>query len=75
HQFTKGNLPIVACGGVWSGQDAFDCLAAGASLIQIGTVLRYEGPKAVTKINQELADILKEKGIKSVSEVVGIDFK
>ena len=75
YQFTKGKLPIVACGGVWTGQDAFDCLAAGASLIQIGTVLRFEGPKAVTKINKELALILKQKGFKFVTEAIGIDLK
>ena len=75
YQFTKGQLPIVACGGVWTGQDAYDCLAAGASLIQIGTVLRFEGPKAVTKINKELAAILKQKGFKFVSEAVGADLK
>ena len=75
YQFTKGKLPIIACGGVWTGQDAYECLAAGASLIQIGTVLRFEGPKAVTKINKELALILKQKGFKSVTEAVGADLK
>ena len=75
YQFTKGKLPIVACGGVWTGQDAYECIAAGASLIQIGTVLRFEGPKAVTKINKELAAILKQKGFKFVSEAVGADYK
>ena len=74
HQFTKGQLPIIACGGVFDGIDAYECLAAGASLIQIGTVLRYDGPKAVTKINRELAALLRHKGLKSVSEAVGIDF-
>lgn len=74
YQFTKGQLPIVACGGIFSGFDAYACLAAGASLLQIGTVLRFDGPKAVTKINKELSVILKQKGLKSVSEAVGIDF-
>lgn len=74
YQFTKGQLPIVACGGIFSGFDAYAYLAAGASLLQIGTVLRFDGPKAVTKINRELATILRQKGLKSVSEAVGIDF-
>ena len=74
YQFTKGKLPIIACGGVWTGMDAYKCLTAGASLIQIGTVLRFEGPKAVTKINRDLAVILRYKGLKSVSEAVGLDF-
>lgn len=74
YQFTKGQLPIVACGGIFSGFDAYACLAAGASLLQIGTVLRFDGPKAVTKINKELSTILKQKGLKSVSEAIGVDF-
>ena len=73
-QFTKGKLPIVACGGIFTGMDAYECIAAGASLLQVGTVLRFDGPKAITKINRELAVILKRKGLKSVSEAVGIDF-
>jgi len=73
-QFTKAQIPIIACGGVFTGMDAFACLAAGASLIQIGTVLRYDGPKAITKINRELATILRQKGLSSVSEAIGVDF-
>lgn len=74
HQFTKGQVPIIACGGIFTGIEAYECLAAGASLIQIGTVLRYDGPKAITKINQELAMMLRRKGLKSVSEATGVDF-
>lgn len=74
HQFTKGQIPIIACGGIFSGMDAYACLAAGASLLQIGSVLRFDGPKAVTKINRELATILRQKGLKSVNEAIGIDF-
>ena len=75
YRLTDGKIPIIACGGVWTGQDAYDCLAAGASLIQIGTVIRFEGPSAVTRINKELLAILKEKKLHFVSEAVGADFK
>ena len=74
HQFTKGQVPIIACGGVFSGQDAYECIAAGASLVQVATVLRFDGPGAITKINRELATILRRKGLKHVSEAVGVDF-
>ncbi len=74
HQFTKGAIPIVACGGVFSGQDAYEHIAAGASLVQIATVIRFEGPGAVTRINRELAMVLRSKGLSSVSEAVGVDF-
>ncbi len=74
YQFTNHSIPIIACGGVFSGQDAYEHIAAGASLVQVGTVLRFEGPNAITKINKELSYILQRKGLKSVSEAVGIDF-
>lgn len=74
HQFSKGKLPVIACGGIFNGRDAYDCLAAGASLIQLDTVLRYEGPGAVTKINRELATLLRRKGLDNVSKAIGIDF-
>ncbi len=73
-QFTKGKIPIIACGGVFSGQDAYNNIAAGASLIQLGTVIRFEGPGVITRINRELATILRSKGFKSVKEAIGADF-
>ena len=32
----------------------------------------YKGPNVVAKINQELINILKTKGIKNISEAIGI---
>ena len=53
-----GRLPIVGVGGVASGKDAYDKIAAGASLIQVYTAMTYEGPPIVSRIKTELADIL-----------------
>ena len=74
YQFTKGQLPIIACGGVFSGLDAYTYIASGASLVQLDTVLRFDGPSAITKINRELSILLQKKGLKSASEAIGIDF-
>ena len=46
-------------GGVSSGQDAYDKILAGASLIQLYTALVYEGPPLITKIKRELTDLLR----------------
>ena len=73
-QFTKGQIPIIACGGVFSGQDAYNHIAAGASLIQLGTAIRFEGPGVITRVNRELTAILRAKGFKSVQEAIGADF-
>ena len=54
-----GQLPIIGVGGISSGQDAFNKIAAGASLVQLYTALVYEGPPLVARIKRELADILR----------------
>lgn len=52
---TKGNIPIIASGGIFTGQDAAEKLNAGASLIQVWTGFIYEGPAIVKKITKYLA--------------------
>jgi dihydroorotate dehydrogenase len=55
HQKTNGSIPIIASGGIFTGQDAKEKLKAGASLIQVWTGFVYEGPAIVKKINSYLA--------------------
>ena len=71
YRLTKGQLPIVGVGGVFSGQDAYEKIKAGASLIQIYTALAYQGPPVVRKINRELAQLLKQDGYSNVKQAVG----
>lgn len=54
-----GKIPIVGVGGVSSGRDAYDKIAAGASLVQLYTALTYEGPPLVKRIKKELTEILR----------------
>ncbi len=53
-QALKGRLPLVACGGLGSGEDVAQALADGAALAQIYTALIFEGPGLVRRIHQEL---------------------
>lgn len=50
-QKSDGRIPVIGVGGISNGEDAFEKLQAGASLIQIYTGLIYEGPGLVKKIN------------------------
>ncbi len=54
HDLTSGKLPIVACGGVMSVEDAKQKLDAGASLVQIYTGLVYGGPGLPRRILRAL---------------------
>lgn len=51
---TKGKIPVIASGGIFSGQDAKEKLDAGASLVQVWTGFIYEGPSIVKNICKSL---------------------
>ncbi|MFN8290329.1 MAG: quinone-dependent dihydroorotate dehydrogenase [Chitinophagaceae bacterium] len=54
-QKTKGRLPVIASGGIFTGEDAKEKLEAGASLVQVWTGFIYEGPGIVKRICKTLA--------------------
>jgi dihydroorotate dehydrogenase len=51
---TAGSVPINACGGISSAEDAVASLEAGATTIQLYTSLLYEGPGIVRTITEGL---------------------
>ncbi|HQW83334.1 MAG TPA: quinone-dependent dihydroorotate dehydrogenase [Ferruginibacter sp.] len=54
HQKTKGQIPIIASGGIFTGQDAKEKIDAGASLVQVWTGFIYEGPGIVKNICKKI---------------------
>jgi dihydroorotate dehydrogenase len=72
---TKGQIPLIGCGGISSGEDAYAKIRAGASLIQLYTALVFEGPGLVRKIKRDLAALLKRDGFRAVGDAVGADHK
>jgi dihydroorotate dehydrogenase len=54
HKQTAGKIPIIASGGIFTGNDAQEKLNAGASLVQVWTGFIYEGPAIVKKICRQL---------------------
>ncbi len=70
HSLKKRGQIIIGCGGISSGQDAYDFIAAGASFLQIYTGLVYEGPGLPLVINEQLAEILQQNGL-SLTEAIG----
>jgi len=53
------NVPIVAVGGIMSGEDALEKIRAGADLVQIYTGLVYKGPGLIKNINKTIVNSLK----------------
>lgn len=68
---SRGQLPIIGVGGIFTAEDAFAKIAAGASLIQAYTGFIYGGPSFANEINAGLVSILKEKGFRTLDEAVG----
>ena len=54
---TKGEIPIIASGGIFTGSDAKEKFDAGASLVQVWTGFIYEGPSIVKHICKYLSKI------------------
>lgn len=50
----QGALPIIGVGGILSGTDAVEKIAAGASLVQVYSGLIYKGPKLVHEVCKAL---------------------
>lgn len=50
HNKTKGKIPVIGSGGIFTAQDAKDKIDAGADLIQVWTGFIYEGPAIVKNI-------------------------
>ena len=71
YKILKDKTKIIGVGGVSNGQDAFEKIASGATLIQLYTGMVYRGPRIASKISKELIDLLKNKGFKNVSEAIG----
>jgi dihydroorotate dehydrogenase len=68
---TSGRLPIIGVGGVMTGEDAWQLIRAGASLIQVYTGFIYGGPGFVASVNRHLVKRLRESGKQSIEEVIG----
>lgn len=51
----KTDIPVIASGGIFTGNDAKEKLDAGASLVEVWTGFIYEGPFIVKRICKELA--------------------
>jgi dihydroorotate dehydrogenase len=72
YQQTEGNLPIMGVGGIFTVEDAWEKITAGASLLQVYTGWIYEGPTMAKQVLTGLTKKLDEHGFSHLSEAVGI---
>jgi dihydroorotate dehydrogenase len=72
-RLSGGRLPLVGVGGIFSAEDAYAFIRAGASLVQLYTGLVYRGPGLVRCAVRGLEALLARDGFRSVEEAVGCD--
>ena len=68
------HIPIIACGGIASWQDAVEYLMAGASAVQVGSC-NFNNPMTMHNIIHDLDSYLHRNGIASVRELCGAAHK
>lgn len=71
YQRLNSSIAIIGTGGIVTGQDAFEHILCGASMVQIGTALAYEGPEIFEWVGQELSQIMAEKGYDTIHSFRG----
>ncbi len=74
-QRVERQFPLIGCGGVGSGADAYAKIRAGATLVQLYSAMVYQGPPLIRRIKDELAALLARDGFASVGDAVGADIR
>jgi len=68
---TSGKIPIIGVGGIFSAEDAYQFICAGACLVELYTGLIYEGPDLVQRIKEGLLELMQRDGFSSITEAIG----
>jgi len=69
----EGKLPLIGVGGIFSAEDAYARIRAGASLIQVYTGLIYQGPLLPRRIVHGLSRLLMRDVLPHLRDAVGKD--
>jgi dihydroorotate dehydrogenase len=71
YRLARGSLTIVGVGGIFTAEDAWEKICAGASLVQLYTGFVYQGFTVARDINEGLRSILEREGFKSLDDAIG----
>ena len=71
----RGAIPIIGVGGIFTAEDAWQKIAAGASLLQIYTSLVYEGPGITRCLVSGIQARVAGSGLTNLRDAVGLDHR
>jgi dihydroorotate dehydrogenase (NAD+) catalytic subunit len=69
------DVPVIGCGGVATWRDAVEFMLAGASAVQIGTAVAFQGLEVFESITKGLRGYLEERELSSAREIVGLSHR
>jgi dihydroorotate dehydrogenase len=70
-----GKTILISVGGIETAEDAYRRIKAGATLVQVYSMLIYNGPKMIKEINEGLIELLRADGYTNISEAIGADYQ
>jgi dihydroorotate dehydrogenase (NAD+) catalytic subunit len=65
-------IPVIGCGGIFTWEDAVEFMLAGASAVQLGSAIGYQGISVFSNITRGIKKYLERKGLKNAMGVVGL---
>jgi dihydroorotate dehydrogenase (NAD+) catalytic subunit len=68
----KVGIPVIGCGGIMNWEDVIEYMQAGATTVELGSVIGYHGLGVIKKIIKGISGYLDKKGHKNVKEIIGI---
>ena len=70
--YREVDVPIIGCGGITDWRDAVEFMLAGASAVQIGTVIAFKGLGIFKSVTKGIDAYVRKKGFRSIKEIVGL---
>jgi len=70
--YPKISIPVVGIGGIMTAEDALEYIMAGASAVEVGTAVAFDGIRVFGTLVDGLTSLLDELGIRQLSDAIGV---
>ena len=71
YKLAKNRLTLIGAGGIFSAEDVFAKILAGATLVQLYTAFAYQGPALIPRLKTGLAGLLRRGGFQNITQAIG----
>ncbi|UCF59454.1 MAG: dihydroorotate dehydrogenase [Candidatus Bathyarchaeota archaeon] len=70
--YREVDVPVIGCGGISTWRDAVEFMLAGASAVQMGTSIAFNGLDVFKSVTKGVDAYVKKREFRSVKEIVGL---